>query len=185
MIWSQSVVSDTLCAQDERIGGNMGNGLAGTEIDGLDARILRLFRSRPRISVLEASRTLGTTRRTVQARLDRLRAAGIVTGFGPQLDLAALGFGVLAFVTAEIRQGSGPAVLQALAAIPEVLEVFGITGAGDLLCRVVARDHRELKSVIDRLVATPGIERTASVIALSTEISYRDSQLLALLAGGG
>lgn len=152
-------------------------------VDALDARIVRLFRERPRISMLEASRLLGVTRRTVATRLERLLAAGVVSGFGPHLDLDRLGFGVLAFVTAEIRQGSGPSVVATLARIPEVLEVFGITGQGDLLCRVVARDHHELKSVIDRLVATPGIERTASVIALSTEVAYRDTQLLGLVAG--
>lgn len=152
-------------------------------LDPLDVRILQFFRSRGRVSVLAAARTLGTTRRTVQTRLDRLRSAGVVTGFGPQIDLGALGFGVLAFVTAEIRQGSGREVIESLAAIPEVLEVFGITGAGDLLCRVVARDHSELKAVIDRLIATPGIQRTASVIALSTEVAYRDGQLLALAVG--
>lgn len=46
----------------------------------------------PRLGVLEASRRLGVARGTVQARLDRLRREGVVTGFGPDVDPAALGY---------------------------------------------------------------------------------------------
>ena len=46
-------------------------------------------------------------RGTVQARLDRLPARGVVTGYGPDVDPAALDHGVMAFVTLEIRQAGG------------------------------------------------------------------------------
>ena len=76
-------------------------------IDGLDARLIDLLTARPRIGVLDASRRLGVARGTVQARLDRLRSRGVITGFGPEVDPAALGYGVTAFVTLEIRQAGG------------------------------------------------------------------------------
>ena len=79
-------------------------------IDELDARLIRLFADEPRIGVMEASRRLGVARGTVQARLDRLQADGVVHGFGPQIDPAALGYPVTAFATLEIRQGQGPDV---------------------------------------------------------------------------
>ena len=76
-------------------------------IDGLDARLIELLAAEPRIGVLEASRRLGVARGTVQARLDRLQARGVVTGYGPDIDPAALGYAVTAFVTLEIRQAGG------------------------------------------------------------------------------
>ena len=118
-------------------------------IDELDAHLIELLAAEPRVGVLEASRRLGVARGTVQARLDRLQARDVVTGYGPDIDPAALDHAVTAFVTLEIRQAGGhDPVAERLAAIPEVLEVHTITGAGDMLCRVVARTNADLQRVI-------------------------------------
>lgn len=143
-------------------------------IDELDARIIRLFADEPRVGVLEASRRLKVARGTVQARLDRMAREGVVTGFGPNVDPAAIGYGVTAFATLEIRQGHGhEAVAAHLASIPEVLESYTITGAADMYCRIVARSNADLQRVIDRLVAFGGIERTSTVVALATQVPFR------------
>ena len=143
-------------------------------IDGLDARLVDLLAAEPRVGVLEASRRLGVARGTVQARLDRLQARGVITGYGPDIDPAAIGYGVTAFVTLEIRQAGGhDPVADRLALIAEVLEAHTITGAGDVLCRVVARDNADLQRVIDAIVEVPGVVRTATVIALAAPVGYR------------
>lgn len=150
--------------------------LPGEELrlDHLDSKVIELFAAEPRIGVLEASRRLGVARGTVQARLDRLAASGIVTGWGPDLSPAALGYPVMALLTLEIRQGSGhDAVATHLAAIPEVLEAYTITGAGDMWARVVARSNADLQRVIDRVLSFDGIVRTSTVIALATQIPHR------------
>ena len=92
-------------------------------MDDLDRRLLALFADDPRIGVLQASRELGVARGTVQARLDKLVATGVITGWGPELSPEALGFPVTAFLTLEISQSAGHvAVADHLATIPEVLE---------------------------------------------------------------
>ena len=48
-----------------------------------------------------------------------------------------------------------------------------ITGNGDLLCRVVARSNADLQRVIDQVVATDGVGRTSTVIALATQVGHR------------
>ena len=143
-------------------------------IDELDARLIELLTGEPRVGMLEASRRLGVARGTVQARLDRLQARGVVTGYGPDVDPAALDHAVTAFVTLEIRQAGGhDPVAERLAAIPEVLEVHTITGAGDMLCRVVARTNADLQRVIDAIVGAEGVVRASTVIALATPVPYR------------
>ena len=143
-------------------------------MDDLDAHVIELFAKEPRIGVLEASRRLGVARGTVQARLDRLAATGVVTGWGPELSPEALGFPVMAFLTLEIRQGSGHnAIASHLSTIPEVLEAYTITGAGDMWARVVARSNADLQRVIDQVLADPGIERSTTVIALAAQIEHR------------
>ena len=51
-------------------------------MDELDATLIRLFAATPRIGVLEASRRLGVARGTVQARLDKLGKAGVISDAG-------------------------------------------------------------------------------------------------------
>jgi DNA-binding Lrp family transcriptional regulator len=160
-------------------------------IDELDARLIALLAAEPRIGVLECSRRLRVARGTVQARLDRLQARGVIRGFGPQIDPSALGYDVTAFMTLQIRQAGGhDPVTERLAAIPEVLEIHSITGTGDIWCRIVARTNADLQRVIDAMLDVEGVERTSSVIALATLLPYRTLPLVEAAtapgpAGGG
>nr|BFE83619.1 hypothetical protein GCM10020093_062200 [Planobispora longispora] len=98
----------------------------------------------------------------------------MITGYGPDVAPAALGYDVTAFVTLQIRQVSGhDPVADQLAGIPEVLEVHTITGGDDMHCRVVARSNADLQRVIDLIVDVRGVVRTSSVIALDTPVPYR------------
>jgi DNA-binding Lrp family transcriptional regulator len=147
-------------------------------MDEIDSTMIEIFAREPRLGVLEASRRLGIARGTVQARLDKLTAAGVITGWGPDLSPEAIGYPVMAFLTLEIRQGSAErgghdAVAAHLSSIPEVLEAYTITGAGDMWARVVARSNADLQRVIDLVLTDPGIDRSTTVIALATQIDYR------------
>jgi DNA-binding Lrp family transcriptional regulator len=143
-------------------------------IDRLDAALIELLAAEPRVGVLEASRRLGVARGTIQARLDRMHDRGVITGYGPEVDPAALGFEVTAFITLEIRQAGGhDPVAERLSAIPEVLEVHTITGPGDMLCRVVARTNADLQRVLDAIVSTEGVVRSATLISLAAQVPYR------------
>jgi DNA-binding Lrp family transcriptional regulator len=148
-------------------------------IDELDARLIELLSRAPKVGVLEASRRLGVARGTVQARLDRLQRTGVITGYGPDVDPAALGHRVTAFVTVELHQSGGRGqAADLLALIDEILEAHTITGSGDILCRVVARTNSDLQRVIDAIVSVPGVVRTSTVIALATAVPYRTIPLV-------
>ncbi|MFC5721550.1 Lrp/AsnC family transcriptional regulator [Streptomyces gamaensis] len=142
-------------------------------VDALDAKILRLLLEQPRTSAREYARILGIARGTLQARLDRLERDGVITGTGPRLSPAALGHPVLAFVHIEVRQGQLEPVAQALADVPEIIEAFSMTGGGDVLTRVVARDAAHLEDVIQVLVRLPGVVRTRTEMALRERVPYR------------
>src|SRR5690349_22032504 len=147
-------------------------------LDALDARLLLLLTDSPRLGVLECARRLGVARGTVQARLDRLTERGILGGFPPELDLAAMGYGLTAFAVLEIAQGRRAEVAEALAAIDEVCEVHATTGQGDLFVRMVARGNDDLQRVIDKVVGVPDVLRTSTSIALSTPVPPRVRPLL-------
>lgn len=112
-------------------------------------------------------------RGTVQARLDRLQATGVIRGFGPQVDPTALGYPVTAFATLEIKQGQGADVRAHLDGVPEVLELHTTTGHGDMLCRLVARSNADLQRVIDKVVGFEGIVRASTAIVMENPVPLR------------
>jgi DNA-binding Lrp family transcriptional regulator len=115
----------------------------------------------------------------VQSRLARLEREGVLRDWAPTVDPGPLGFPVLAFTTLEVHQGSGhAAIADHLRSIPEVLEAHTTSGQGDLLCRIVARDHPDLQRVLDAITASGLVARTSTVISLTNEVPLRVAQLL-------
>jgi DNA-binding Lrp family transcriptional regulator len=147
-------------------------------LDHLDERLIAALASFPRAGMLQLAREVGVARNTAQARFDRLVASGVISGFGPDLDLRRVGFAVTAFVSLEIAQGRGPAVDEHLAAIAEVVEAYMTTGPSDLLCRVVARDNDHLGQILNRILEVPGITRTTTALVLATRIAPRSRHVL-------
>jgi DNA-binding Lrp family transcriptional regulator len=147
-------------------------------LDTLDVALLEALRASPRAGIQEIARQIGVARATATARLQRLERAGVVTGFGPDVDVAAAGFGVQAFVTLEIAQGALEEVHRELEAIPGILEAHATTGSGDVLCRVAAASHEALQQILVELNRSPSVVRSTSVVALSCVVPWRTLPLL-------
>jgi DNA-binding Lrp family transcriptional regulator len=154
-------------------------------LDALDVALLAALRDNPRAGALELSRLTGVARATVSARLQRLEDAGVVTGYGPDVDVTAAGFGVQAFVTLEIAQGAIEDVQRDLEAIPGLLEAHATTGSGDVLCRVAASSHEGLQQILVDLNRSSAVVRSTSVVALSCLVPFRTLPLLASEAAPG
>lgn len=148
------------------------------KLDQLDTELIRTLTDHPRTGFLELSRLTGVSRATVQARVQRLEESGVITGYGPDLDLAAAGYPVLAFVSLEIAQGGLDLIAQELARVPEILEAYGTTGPGDVNCRVAARSHDHLQDTLIRINRIASVVRSTSVIALSRVVPPRRLPLL-------
>jgi len=147
-------------------------------LDDIDRRLLAALARSPRAGLLSLAKEVGVARNTAQAHLDRMLAAGVITGFGPDVDLRKVGWGVSAFVSVEIAQGRSAAVDAALSAIAEVVEAYMTTGPADLLCRVVARDNDHLGQVISKILEVPGVLRTTTSLLLATRIPLRYREVL-------
>jgi DNA-binding Lrp family transcriptional regulator len=142
-------------------------------IDELDRALLRLLLQEPRAGMRAYARVLGIARGTVQSRLARLERHGVIADFAPHLDVAALGYPVLAFVYLHVAQGHLEAVVRNVGHIREVLEAHTIAGEGDIHCRVVARDNSHLEQVIQQLIDVRGVVRTKTEMALRQRLAPR------------
>lgn len=150
----------------------------GGQLDALDLALLTALREHPRAGALHLSRVTSVARATVQARLDRMERSGVITGYGPDVDVAAAGFPVRAVVTLEIAQGALDRVAADLTVIPGVLEAHSITGSADVVCMVAAMSHADLQQTLLRIDSSPSVARSTSAIVLSTVIERRDLPLL-------
>lgn len=148
-------------------------------IDDVDVAIVEGLDAYPRVSFLELSRKVGVARNTVYSRLERMSNNGVISSFGPVIDVEALGYSVTAFTTISVAQGRFAEVIHHLEVLPNVLEVYTVAGQGDLFCRIVARTNSDLMETIEVILGVDGVERTDSVIALARPVSYRTGPLLA------
>ena len=148
-------------------------------LDSLDRRLIGQLRAAPHSTVSELARVLGCARGTVLTRLRRLEDRRVIVGYGPDIDAAAAGLGVLAFTTLAISQGSHNRVVAHLRSIPEILEIHTVTGSGDLLVRIVARSNDHLHSILQRVVSSPDVSRTETQLALSSTVLRTTADLVA------
>lgn len=148
-------------------------------LDEIDLALLAALAEHPRAGDLELSRRATVARATVQSRLRRMTAAGVIVDWNPTIDLAPAGFAVQAYVTLEIAQGALDDVVRDLVAIPQVLEAYATTGTYDVICRVATRSHPELQETLVRIDRSVPVARSTSVVVLSVLIPPRTLPLLA------
>ncbi len=152
-------------------------------MDATDARLLLALGEDPRASVMALSQRLGLARNTVQARLSRLEGNGVLAPLDRRVRPEALGYRLGAYVSVQVTQRSLTEVSGALAGIPEVLEVTGLSGATDLLVQVVAKDADDLWRISEQVLAIPGVQRIDTALALRRFVDHRLGPLLERAAG--
>jgi DNA-binding Lrp family transcriptional regulator len=153
--------------------------------DATDARIVLELTDNARLSVVELSQRLGISRNTVQAHLAKLETAGSLEPVDRRVDLRSLGFPLLAFVLAQADQHQLGEIELALAQIPEVVEVHGVTGTTDIVIRIAARDGDDLYRLAGVILASPGIQRTEVALSMREMVPFRTAPLLRIIAEPG
>lgn len=150
----------------------------GRTADDLDVALLRALIAAPDATNIAVAESTGMARNTVRARLARYKLEQTLESFERRIDPAFLGYPLRAYVVTKITQRKLGLVAGALSAIPEVLEVHGLTGITDLLIHVVARDADDLHRITGRILAIDGVKRTATGLVMQDVVPFRTSQLL-------
>ena len=147
-------------------------------LDPLDVRLVLALIAEPRAQIGELSDTLGVARNTIQSHLRQLARSGALRRGGREVDLAAIGYDVVAFITIEVNHRDLDGVIAAMRAVPQVLEVYEISGRGDVWSRLAARDVHHLQAALRQLLRIKGVIRTETSLALHEHIPYRIQPLL-------
>jgi Lrp/AsnC family transcriptional regulator, leucine-responsive regulatory protein len=141
-------------------------------MDDIDRSIVRLLERHGRLSQEQLARRIRLSRPAVHQRVKRLEAARVIRGYRAELDWAALGLPLTAFVW--VRTGGpncapvGPAILAIGDDDAFVEECHRVTGDWCLLVKARAATPLALQDLIDRIRAVAGVTTTTTTLALST-----------------
>jgi DNA-binding Lrp family transcriptional regulator len=136
-------------------------------LDATDRRIVELLVADGRLSVNELAAQAHVSRATAYARLERLRADGVITGFKATVDPAKLGYAIAALVLVNVEQTQWREVRDEVLRLPG-LEYLAFTSGGfDLVLLVRLPGIADLRDVLlVRLHDVPGIRSTQTIFVL-------------------
>jgi DNA-binding Lrp family transcriptional regulator len=137
-------------------------------VDDIDARIVAFLIRDARASYALIGGEVGLSAPAVKRRVDRLLAAGAITGFSARVDPAAMGWTTEGYVELFCGGRTSPEEIgAAVRRYPEVVDACTVTGEADALVHIRAADVRHFEDVMERIRAEPFVVRTKSVIVLS------------------
>jgi DNA-binding Lrp family transcriptional regulator len=138
------------------------------QIDDVDRRIIACLSADARRSYADVGSVVGLSAPAVKRRVDRLRAADVITRFAAVVDPAALGWTTEAFVELFCRgRTSTAAIAASLRDHPEVVAAYSVTGEADALLHLRTASTAHLEETLERIRASPITDHTRSVIVLS------------------
>ena len=142
------------------------------ELDAADRRILRALQRDGRLPIVALAEQVGLSATPCQRRVRRLEETGLIQGYSARLDAARLGLPLQAFVQVALESHSEEVAERfhkALAARPEVLAAYTMSGDMDYLLHVLAPDMEAFGDFATRaLLRMPGVKETRSSFVLAT-----------------
>jgi DNA-binding Lrp family transcriptional regulator len=143
-------------------------------IDDVDRGLLVALQEDAGQSYAALGQAVGLSAGSAHERVRKLKAGGIIRRTTVEVDPAAVGLGVLAFVLLESGAWMGDEpTLQALRAIPAVEEAHIIAGPASVLVKVRTATTEDLQSTLRALHQVDGVTSTQTVVVLETFFERR------------
>ena len=121
-------------------------------LDDLNRRIIAEMQDNPRITMSALGRRVGLSSPAVTERVQRLERSGVITGYRVEVDPAALGLPVAAFVRVRPSGGQLPKIAALAESLGQVSECHRITGEDCFLIKVHAATIDALEDVLDQFL---------------------------------
>lgn len=149
------------------------------KLDPTDIEILALLQDHCKTPLAKIGDQVGLSAPAVIERIKKLEEAGVITGYRASLDARKLGRGIAAFIGVIVdRPVAIRDIEQQIDDCPDILECHHVTGGYTLLLKVKTESTQSLEEVIAQLRALEGVNRTETLVVLST---HREGMRLDLL----
>lgn len=144
-------------------------------LDEADIRILQLLQSEGRIAVVDLAERVNLSATACHKRIAKLEDAGVITGYGAQVALRALGYKVEAFVAVSIdRQAkvTADSFKDAIGKLDGLRAWFLLSGDTDFLLHIIAPDlDTYTRRVLDQITGLPGAQAVRTSFVLDKMVS--------------
>lgn len=157
-------------SSDQAVGRTSGSGSATGALDDVDRLLLTELSRDPRLSRSALARLVGLSTPTVSARVARMERLGVIRGYRLDVDPAALGFTVMAWVRVRPGPGQLPKIVELADRTPEVAECHRVTGEDCFVMRVHAASLQSMETILDRFLLHG---QTTSSITVSSPVPPR------------
>lgn len=140
-----------------------------TTLDLIDRKIVAALMQDATQPIGRIADQVGLSQTPCWKRIQKLEAAGVLTGRVAIADPAKLGFGLTVFAGVEAPDHSPEwraGFERALAAMPEVREVYRMAGVYDYLLQIIARDVSAFDEFYKRLTTMVTVKSCSSLFVL-------------------
>jgi len=141
-----------------------------THLDDLDQRLLDCLQRNARAPVTDLARQLSVSRTTVQLRLRRLEASGVILGYTISKADSLQSAQISALVLISLDSKHSATVVRTLGKFAQVRKLHTISGNYDLCAILAAQNTAMLDQALDEIRAMEGVRDTLSSILLSTKV---------------
>ena len=142
--------------------------------DARNVELLEALLEDPRQPVTRLAATVGMSAPAVKERLNRLEDAGVIRGCRLELDPAALGWPITAYVRVRPAPGQLPKIAELARAMPQVVECHRVTGEDCFIVKVHLDALEHLDVILDRFLQ---YGQTTTSIVQSTPVPLRTPPL--------
>jgi Lrp/AsnC family transcriptional regulator, leucine-responsive regulatory protein len=125
---------------------------ANPALDRVNLRLLQELRADPRQTMAQLGRRIGMSPPAVTERVRRLEEAGIIAGYRLEIDPAALGLPIAAYIRVRPNPGQLSKIGELAHRIPEVVECHRVTGEDCFVLKVYIPAMEQLDRILDRFL---------------------------------
>lgn len=146
------------------------DGVAESNLDETNRSILAALAENPRLSTAELARIVGMSAPAVRERVGRLERSGVIRGYRLDVDPAAIGLPVTAWVRIKPGPGQLPRIADLARDTPQVSECHRISGEDCFLLKVHVPAVEDLEGVLDAFLL---FGQTTSSFVVATPVPPR------------
>lgn len=137
-------------------------------LDEIDKELLRILQDNAKTPYSRISKRLGVSEATVHLRIRKLLKRGVIKRFQAIVDPEKVGKGTVAIIALTADPRKYEDVLEKLKEIPDVYEIYDVTGEYYTIIKVRVRSRENLTEILDEIGRIDGVESTRTMFVLRT-----------------
>lgn len=152
---------------------------ANVKFDQIDRKILTILQASAKITNAQLSKEIGLSPAPTLERVKKLENAGILKSYHAKIDTDKIGLGVSTFVSVSLKGHNKDNIdnfLSEINKIDEVIECHHITGSGDFILKIIAKDIGSYQQLmLEKVSNITVVDNMESMVILST---FKDSKVI-------